>query len=182
MGDWVRLGEIHPAVSETVVHGESYLMTGGTLAVIAIARLIIATVLLTVRVELKALFLLVLIRCCLRWCWRLQVDRDRSRLRSNDDEDIKWRPCYERKKHHFGPWWARKGPPEGKRVSWEEFGSLWGPDGHNKQKGPNRQIARFLLGKWQFWCFHDVFTKREKKNRGRRVSPMSVLPGQGYDL
>ena len=37
------LGEIHPAVSETVVHGESYLMIGGTLAVIAIARLMIAT-------------------------------------------------------------------------------------------------------------------------------------------
>ena len=55
----MRLGEIHPAVSETSVHSESYLMTGGTLAVIAIARLIITAVLLTVRVELKALFLLV---------------------------------------------------------------------------------------------------------------------------
>ena len=75
-----------------------------------------------------------------------------------------WRKTLLRmKKHHFGPWWARKGPPEGERVSWEEFGSLWGPDGHNKQKGPNRQIARFLLEKWQFWCFHGVFTKREKK-------------------
>ena len=59
LGCSARLGEIHTAVSETSVHGESYLMTGGTLAVIAIARLIIATVLLTVRVELKALFLLV---------------------------------------------------------------------------------------------------------------------------
>ena len=45
LGCSARFGEIHPAVSETVVHGESYLMTGGTLAVIAIARLIIATVL-----------------------------------------------------------------------------------------------------------------------------------------
>ena len=68
LGCSARFKEIHPAVSETVVHGESYLMTGGTLAVIAIARLIIATVLLTVRDELKALFFLVLIRCCLRWC------------------------------------------------------------------------------------------------------------------
>ena len=68
LGCSARLGEIHPAVSESVVHGESYLITGGTFAVVAIARLIIATVLLTMRVELKALFLLVLIRCCLRWC------------------------------------------------------------------------------------------------------------------
>ena len=59
LGCSARFGEIHPAVSETFVHDESYLMTGGTLAVIAIARLIIATVLLTVRAELKALFLLV---------------------------------------------------------------------------------------------------------------------------
>ena len=63
-----RFGEIHPGVSETVVHGVSYLMTGGTLAAIAIARLNTTAVLLTMRVELKALFLLVLIRCCLRWC------------------------------------------------------------------------------------------------------------------
>ena len=68
LGCSARLGEIHPPVSETVVHGESYLMTGGTLAVVAIARLIIATVLLTIRVVLKTICLLVLIRCCLRWC------------------------------------------------------------------------------------------------------------------
>ena len=68
LGCSTRLGEIHPPVSETVVHDESYLMTGGTLAVIAIARLIIATVLLTMRVGLKTIYLLVLIRCCLRWC------------------------------------------------------------------------------------------------------------------
>ena len=30
LGCSARFGEIHPAVSETVVHGESYLMTGGT--------------------------------------------------------------------------------------------------------------------------------------------------------
>ena len=68
LGCNARLGEIHPAASETAVHGESYLMTGDTLAVIAIARLIIATVLLTMRVRLKTIYLLVLIRCCLRWC------------------------------------------------------------------------------------------------------------------
>ena len=68
LGCNARFGEIHPAVSETVVHGESCLMTGGTLAVVAIARLIIATVLLTIRVALKTICLLVLIRCCLRWC------------------------------------------------------------------------------------------------------------------
>ena len=68
LGCSARLGEIHPPVSETVVHGESYLMTGGTLAAITIARLNTTAVLLTMRVELKALFLLVLIRCCLRWC------------------------------------------------------------------------------------------------------------------
>ena len=47
LGCSARSGEIQPAVSETIAHSESYLMTGGTLAVIAIARLIIATVLLT---------------------------------------------------------------------------------------------------------------------------------------
>ena len=59
LGCSARLGETHPPVSETVVHGESYLMTGGTLAAIAIARSNITAVLLTMRVELKALFLLV---------------------------------------------------------------------------------------------------------------------------
>ena len=88
LGCSTRLGGIHPPVSESVVHGESYLITGGTFAVVAIARLIIATVLLTIRVVLKTICLLVLIRCCLRWCYRLQIDRDRSRLHSND-EDIK---------------------------------------------------------------------------------------------
>ena len=68
LGCSARLGEIHPPVSESVVHGESYLITGGTFAVVAIARLIIATVLLTVRAALKTICLLVLIRCCLRWC------------------------------------------------------------------------------------------------------------------
>ena len=68
LGCSARLGEIHPPVSESVVHGESYLITGGTFAAVAIARLIITAVLLTMRVELKALFFLVLIRCCLRWC------------------------------------------------------------------------------------------------------------------
>ena len=68
LGCSARLGEIHPPVSETVVHGESYLMTGGTFAVVAIARLITATVLLTMRVGLKTIYVLVLIRCCLRWC------------------------------------------------------------------------------------------------------------------
>ena len=66
LGCSARFGEIHPAVSETSVHDESYLITGGTLAVIVIARLIIATVLLTIRVVLKTIYLLVLIRCCLR--------------------------------------------------------------------------------------------------------------------
>ena len=47
LGCSARFGEIHPAVSETVVHGENCLMTGGTFAVIAIARLIVATVLFT---------------------------------------------------------------------------------------------------------------------------------------
>ena len=68
LGCIARFGEINPCVPETVVHGESYLMTGGTLAAIAIARSLINAALLTMRVELKALFLLVLIRCCLRWC------------------------------------------------------------------------------------------------------------------
>ena len=68
LGCSARLGEIHPAVSETSVHDERYLMIGGTLAVIAIARLLIAPVLLTIRVVLKTMYLLVLIRCCLRWC------------------------------------------------------------------------------------------------------------------
>ena len=68
LGCSARLGGIHPPVSESIVHGESYLITGGTFAVVAIARLIIATVLLTIRVALKTICLLVLIRCCLRWC------------------------------------------------------------------------------------------------------------------
>ena len=68
LGCSARLGEIHPAASESVLHGEIYLMTGGALAVIAIAKLIIATVLLTIRVVIKTICLLVLIRCCLRWC------------------------------------------------------------------------------------------------------------------
>ena len=59
LGCSARSGEIQPAVSEIIAHSESYLMTGGTLAAIAIARLIITAVLLTMRVELKALFLLV---------------------------------------------------------------------------------------------------------------------------
>ena len=68
LGCSARLGEIHPPVSESVVHGESYLITGGTFAVVAIARLIIATVLLTIQVVLKTICLLALIRCCLRRC------------------------------------------------------------------------------------------------------------------
>ena len=68
LGCSARLGDIPPAVSESVVHGESYLTTGGTFAVVAIARLIIATLLLTMRGGLKTIYLLVLIRCCLRWC------------------------------------------------------------------------------------------------------------------
>ena len=69
LGCSTRLGGgIHPPVSESVVHGESYLITGGTFAVVAIARLIIATVLLTLLVVLKTICLLVLIRCCLRLC------------------------------------------------------------------------------------------------------------------
>ena len=67
LGCSTRLGGIHPPVSESVVHGESYLITGGTFAVVAIAR-IIATVWLTIRVVLKTICLLVLIRCCVRWC------------------------------------------------------------------------------------------------------------------
>ena len=55
LGCSARLGEIHPPVPESVVHGESYLITGGTFAVVAIARLIIATVLLTIRVVLKTI-------------------------------------------------------------------------------------------------------------------------------
>ena len=58
----------------------------------------------------------------------MQIDRDRSRLDRND-EAIEYR-IVTNKERHLEPGWAKKGPPDGNRVFWEEIESHWGADGN----------------------------------------------------
>ena len=76
---------------------------------------------------------------------------------------------------HDGP---GRAPQRAKGCLGRNLGHFGGPMAITGKKG---QIAR-LHGSYSENNNFDVFTKRGKKNRGRRVSPMSVLPGQGYDL
>ena len=76
---------------------------------------------------------------------------------------------------HDGP---GRAPQRAKGCLGRNLGHFGGPMAITSKKG---QIAR-LYGSYYENNNFNVFTKREKKNRGRRVSPMSVLPGQGYDL
>ena len=77
LGCSTRLGGIHPPVSESVVHGESYLITGGTFAVVGQVDHCHGLVDNTSRVEddlplgvdtvLSAMVLTIALRCITPW-------------------------------------------------------------------------------------------------------------------
>ena len=83
------------------------------------------------------------------------------------------------KKAPSGAMMGQEGPPpDGIRVFWEEVGSDWGADGHNRPKG---RIARCHFSDWKSDIF-DVFTMRTKnymKSVDAPCSPMVTFTKAG---
>ena len=80
------------------------------------------------------------------------------------------------KKRHLGPWWAKKGPPDGNRVFWEEIGSHWGAHGHYRSK---ERLARWHFSYEKSDIF-DVGTMRAEMHMKKIEERMKQVNGKPY--
>ena len=121
---------------------------------------------------LMTICLSVLIRYCLRWCQRLQVDRDRSRIRSSAQDLVT-----NEKSAIWSPDGPRKAPQTAITCLGRKLGHIEGPMGITGKKD---QIARWHFSDWKSDIF-DVFAMRKKLHKKSQppCSPMVTFTRAG---